>query len=98
MNQDFCEVGLIYHDELHPLIRKMMFLLSTLKLLYALNPNLQLFTGSNDENMSNMKAGRKKREEDKLVYSAHILSTLFGRAFNLFTSVKSPRKVLKALS
>ena len=43
---------------------KMKFLLTALKLFYVLDPNLMHFPLASDEDTNEIKAQRKKREED----------------------------------
>ena len=43
---------------------KMKFLLTALKLFYVLDPNLMPFPLASDEDTDEIKAQRKKREED----------------------------------
>ena len=55
---------------------KMKFLLTALKLFYVLDPNLMHFPPTSDEDTNEIKAQRKKREEDELICRGHILNTL----------------------
>lgn len=45
----------------------------------------------------NIKANRKKREEDELVYRGHIPNTQSDRLYDLFTLVRFPREIWKVL-
>ena len=76
---------------------KMKFLLTALKLFYVLDPNLMPFPTTSDENTDEIKAQRKKREEDELICRGHILNTLLNCLNDLYTSMKSPKEILNAL-
>nr|XP_023910572.1 uncharacterized protein LOC112022229 [Quercus suber] len=75
----------------------MKFLLTALKLFYVLDPNLMLFPTASDEDTNEIKAQRKKREEDKLICRGHIFNTLPDRLYDLYTSMKSPKEIWNAL-
>ena len=76
---------------------KMKFLLIALKLFYILDPNLMSFPPTSDEDTNEIKAQRKKREEDELICRGHILNTLSDRLYDLYTSMKSPKEIWNAL-
>ena len=76
---------------------KMKFLLTALKLFYVLDPNLMPFPTTSDEETDEIKAQRKKREEDELICKWHILNTLSNRLYDLYTSMKSPKEIWNAL-
>ena len=76
---------------------KMKFLLTALKLFYVLDPNLMPFPTTSDEETDEIKAQRKKREEDELICRWHILNTLSDRLYDLYTSMKSPMEIWNAL-
>ena len=75
---------------------KMKFLLTALKLFYVLDPNLMLFPPTSDEDTNEIKAQRKKREEDELICRGHILNTLSDHLYDLYTSMKSPKEIWNA--
>ena len=66
---------------------KMKFLLATLKLFYVLDPTLMHFPTTSDEDTDEIKAQRKKREEDELICRGHILNTLSDCLYDLYTSM-----------
>jgi hypothetical protein len=74
-----------------------MFLLTALKIVYILDPNLSKLPKPTDEDTDQVKGERKKREEDKVVCRGYILNTLFDRLYDLFTSMKSPKEIWEAL-
>ena len=76
---------------------KMKFLLIALKLFYVLDPNLMSFPPTSDEDTDEIKAQRKKPEEDELICREHILNTLLNRLYDLYTSMKSPKEIWNAL-
>ena len=76
---------------------KMKFLLTALKLFYVLDPNLMLFPPTSDEDTNEIKAQRKKREEDELICRGHILNTLSDRLYDLYTSMKLSKEIWNAL-
>ena len=65
----------------------MKFLLTALKLFYVLDPNLMHFPPASDEDTDEIKAQRKKREEDELICRGHILNTLSYRLYDFYTSI-----------
>ena len=75
----------------------MKFLLTALKLFYVLDPNLMLFPPTSDEDTNEIKAQRKKREEDELICRGHILNTLSDRLYDLYTSMKLSKEIWNAL-
>ena len=76
---------------------KMKFLLTTLKLFYVLGPNLMPFPLANDEDIDEIKAQRKKWEEDGLICRGQILNTLSDHLYDLYTSMKSPKEIWNTL-
>ena len=76
---------------------KMKFLLTALKLFYVMDPNLMSFPTASDEDIDEIKAQRKRHEEDELICRGHILNTLSDRLYDLYTSMNSPKKILNAL-
>ena len=75
----------------------MKFLLTALKLFYVLDPNLMIFPTASDEDTNEIKAQRKKREEDELICRGHILNTLSDCLYDLCTSMKSPKEIWNTL-
>ena len=75
----------------------MKFLLTLLKLFYVLDLNLMPFLTTTDEDIDEIKAQRKKQEEDKLICRGHILNTLSDHLYDLYTSMKSPKEIWNAL-
>ena len=76
---------------------KMKFLLTTLKLFYVLDPNLMSFPTVSNEDTDEIKAQRKKQEEDELICRGHILNTLSDRLYDLYTSMNSPKEIWNTL-
>ena len=55
------------------------------------------FPTTSDEDTDEIKAQRKKREEDELICKWHILNTLSDRLYDLYTSMKSLKEIWNAL-
>ena len=55
------------------------------------------FPPASDEDTDEIKAQRKKREEDELICRGHILNTLSYRLYDFYTSMKSPNEIWNAL-
>ena len=75
----------------------MKFLLTALKLFYVLDLNLMPFPTGSDEGTDEIKAQRKKREQDELICRGHILNTLSDLLYDLNTSMKSQKEIWNAL-
>ena len=75
----------------------MKFLLTALKLFYVLDPNLMPFPTVSDEDIDEIKAQRKKWEEDELICRGQILNTLSNHLCDLYTSMKSLKEIWIAL-
>ena len=75
----------------------MIFFLTVLKVAYVLNPDLPKIPPPKDDDSEALKRQRKKREEDEVVCRCHILNTLSDSLYNLFTTVKSPKKIWATL-
>ena len=76
---------------------KMKFLLTALKFFYVLDLNLMLFPIVSDEDTNEIKAQRKKWEEDELICRGHILNTLSDCLYDLYTSMNSPKEIWNTL-
>ena len=55
------------------------------------------FPTTSDEDTDEIKAQRKKREEDELICRGHIFNTLSDRLYDLYTSMKSLKEIWNAL-
>ena len=55
------------------------------------------FLTVSDEDTDEIKAQRKKWEEDELICRGHMLSTLSDRLYDLYTLMKSPNEIWNAL-
>ena len=55
------------------------------------------FSTTSDEDTDEIKAQRKKREEDELICRWHILNTLSNHLYDLYTSMKSLKEIWNAL-
>uniref|UniRef100_A0A2N9I2T5 Uncharacterized protein n=1 Tax=Fagus sylvatica TaxID=28930 RepID=A0A2N9I2T5_FAGSY len=97
MNQDFVKLDRFDGMNFTRWKDKLMFLLTELKIAYVLDPNLSKLPEPTDNDSDQLKAQRKKREEDEVVCRGHILNTLSDRLYDLFTSMKSPKEIWEAL-
>ena len=97
MNQDFVKLDRFDGTNFTRWKDKLMFLLTTLKIAYVLDPNLSKLPEPTDNDSDQLKAERKKCEEDEVVCRGHILNTLSDRLYDLFTSMKSPKEIWEAL-
>ena len=75
----------------------MLFFLTALKVAYMLDPNLQPIPQPKDGDFEELKAQRRKHEDDEVLCRGHIMDTLSYRLYNMYTSVKSPRQIWTAL-
>ena len=55
---------------------KMKFLLTTLKIFYVLDPELEAIPEPSDNDSEERRVERKKRQEDELICRGHILNAL----------------------
>ncbi|KAI9194711.1 hypothetical protein LWI28_008507 [Acer negundo] len=76
---------------------KLKFMLTALKFFYILDPDLQLLLVSTDKDSEEVKAARKKREEDELICRGHISNALFDRLYDLYTNTKFAKEKWNAL-
>ena len=97
MNQDFVKLDRFDGTNFTRWKDKLMFLLTTLKIAYVLDPNLSKLPEPTDNDFDQLKAERKKHEEDEVVCRGHILNTLSNHLYDLFTSMKSPKEIWEAL-
>uniref|UniRef100_A0A2N9IJF8 CCHC-type domain-containing protein n=1 Tax=Fagus sylvatica TaxID=28930 RepID=A0A2N9IJF8_FAGSY len=97
MNQDFVKLDRFDGTNFTRWKDKLMFLLTTLKIAYVLDPNLSKLPEPTDNDSDQLKAEHKKREEDEVVCRGHILNTPSNRLYDLFTSMKSLKEIWEAL-
>ena len=76
---------------------KMIFLLTSLKIYYILNPNLYALPKPQEDESATIKTTRVKREEDEVLCRGHILNTLTSRIYNIFSKLKLPKEIWAAL-
>lgn len=72
-------------------------MLTTLKIFYILNPNLKAIPEPTETNSEELKAERKKRQEDELICRGHILNALSDRLYDLYTNTSSGKEIWNAL-
>ena len=71
--------------------------MTTLKIFYVLDPNLQPIPNPTLKDTEQLKELRIKKEEDELVCTGHILNTLSNQLYDLSTTMSSPKEIWKAL-
>jgi hypothetical protein len=76
MNQDFVKLDRFDRTNFTSWKDKLMFLLTTLKISYVLDPDLLKLGELEPNEDAQIKAERKKCEEDEVVCRGHILNTL----------------------
>ncbi|KAL5537437.1 hypothetical protein UlMin_045733 [Ulmus minor] len=77
--------------------KKLHFLLTALKIIYILDPDLPPLPEPTDEDTDEVKATRKQREDDELICRGHILNALSDRLYDLYTNTKSAKEIWIAL-
>jgi hypothetical protein len=76
---------------------KMIFLLTSLKIFYILDPNLSILPEPQEDESATIKIARVKREEDEVICQGHILNTLTSRLYDIFSKLKSPKEIWAVL-
>ncbi|KAG6503437.1 hypothetical protein ZIOFF_035750 [Zingiber officinale] len=76
---------------------KLFFLLTELGVAYLLLHDLAPIPAPTDKDTDEIKATRKKREEDEVRCRGYILNALTDRLYDLFRSIKSPQEIWNAL-
>jgi len=72
---------------------KMIFLLTSLKIYYIVDPNLFALPEPQEDESATIKTARVKREEDEVLYRVHILNTLTSLLYNIFSKLKLPKEI-----
>jgi hypothetical protein len=75
---------------------KMIFLLTSLKIYYILDPNLSALPETQEDESVTMTV-KVKREEDEVLCRGHILNTLTSRLYDIFSKLKSSKEIWAAL-
>ncbi|URE44790.1 Retrotransposon protein [Musa troglodytarum] len=75
----------------------MKFIFTALKIFYVLDPNLQPIPDLTDNDTDEVKAERKKRNEDEVMCRGHILNALLGRLYDLYNVEPSAKAIWNAL-
>ena len=76
---------------------KLFFLLTVLKIDYVLDPKLEPLSEPKEDDSEDLKAARKKREDDEVMCRGHILNTLSDRLYDLYNSMESPVEIWNAV-
>ncbi|XP_024028034.1 uncharacterized protein LOC112093571 [Morus notabilis] len=64
---------------------------------YVIDPKLEPFSEPKEDDSDELKAVRKKREDDEVMCRGHILNTLSDRLYDLYNSMESPVEIWNAL-
>ena len=75
----------------------MIFLLTALKIVYVLDPNLPTIPSPRPEDSDSVKAERIKRGDDELVCRGYIMNYLTDRLYDLYRNLTSPREIWTTL-
>ncbi|KAL5577506.1 hypothetical protein UlMin_019205 [Ulmus minor] len=97
MNQDLVQLDHFDGSNFTRWQYKLRFLLTALKIIYILDPDLPPLPEPTDEDTDEMKAARKQREDDELICRGHILNALSDRLYDLYTNTKSAKEIWTAL-
>ena len=93
MNQDFIKFDRFHGTNFNRWKEKILFLLTTMKILYLLNPTLAPLSLPEDDDSDQIKVERKMRVEDEILCYGHILNTLSNRLYDLYASLLSLREI-----
>ena len=72
---------------------KMLFLFTTMKISYLLDPTLAPVSPPANDDSDEIKAECKKRAEDEVLYHGHILNTLSNCLYDLYASLSSSKEI-----
>jgi len=97
MSQDFVKLDRFDGTNFTRWQDKMRFFLTAMKIFYVLDPTLVPIPEPTDDDDDELKADRKKRQEDELLCRGHILNTLSDRLYDLYTDNPSAVEIWKAL-
>ncbi|XP_050897394.1 uncharacterized protein LOC127104244 [Lathyrus oleraceus] len=97
MNQDLVKLDWFDRTNYTKWQDKMVFLLTSLKVHYVLDPDLAPIPEPLENDSKEVKKERKKRKEDELLCRAHILNTLSDRLYDLYTDNPYAIEIWKAL-
>ena len=97
MNQDLVRLDRFDATHFTRWQDKLKFLLTSLKIFYVLDPELEAIPEPSDNDSEERKVERKKRQEDELICRGHILNALSDRLYDLYTDNSSARDIWNAL-
>ncbi|KAJ0106520.1 hypothetical protein Patl1_18774 [Pistacia atlantica] len=93
MNQDLVRLDHFDGSNFTSWQDKLSFLLTALKIIYILDPDLPPLPEPTDEDTDEMKATNKQKEDDELICRGHILNALLDRLYDLYTNTKSAKEI-----
>ena len=76
---------------------KLLVLLTELGIAYLLSADLPAIPEPSDKDTDEIKASRKKRDEDEVRCKGFILNSLSDRLYDLFRPIKLPQEIWNAL-
>ena len=97
INQDLIKLDRFDGSNFNRWKDKITFLLTELAVFYVLDPELTTISAPQEDDSEEIKAGRKKREDDEVRCRGHILNSLSDRLYDLYRSFKSPKEIWDAL-
>ncbi|KAL5583306.1 hypothetical protein UlMin_015748 [Ulmus minor] len=97
MNQDLVRLDRFDGSNFSCWQDKLRFLLTSLKIINILDPDLPPLPEPTNEDTEKVKATRKQREYDELICRGHILNVLSDRLYDLYTETKSAKEIWTAL-
>lgn len=96
MNQDFVKLDRFDDTNFTRWQDKIRFFLTTIKILYVLDPALEPIQEP-EKDSEELKAERKKRQDDELLCCGYILNTLSDRLYDLYIENLLAMEIWKAL-
>ncbi|KAL5582208.1 hypothetical protein UlMin_014650 [Ulmus minor] len=97
MNQDLVRLDRFDGSNFTRWQDKLRFLLTTMKIIYILDPDLPPLPAPTHKDTDEVKATRKQREDDESICRGHILNALSNRLYDFNTNTKSAKEMWTAL-
>ena len=97
MNQDLVKLDRFDGTNFTRWQDKLKFLLTALKIVYILDPELVSIPEPTENDTEDLIAERKKRAEDNFICRGHILNALTDRLYDLYTETESAKEIWNAL-
>ena len=97
MNQDLVRLDRFDGSNFTRWQDKVRSLLTMLKIFHILDPALTPLPEPKEDDMVEVVAKRKKREEDELICRGHIMNALFDRLYDFYTKTHFAKGIWEAL-